>query len=45
MAFTEQDIITMHAELEAIRERVHNLILVRERVVFHKLDKCSISER
>ena len=30
MAFTEQEVTVMHAELAAICERVHKVILLRE---------------
>ena len=36
---TEQDITAMHAELAAVRERVHKPIMVREIETSHRLDQ------
>ena len=41
ISFTEHDVIAMHAELAAIRERVHKLILVREIVASHRFDQIN----
>ena len=39
MNFTEHDVIVIHEELAAIRERVHKLILGREIAVSYRLDQ------
>ena len=39
MAFTEHEVIVMHAELAAISERAHKLILVRKIAAFHRLEQ------
>ena len=39
MAFTEQEVAAMHAELAAIRERIHKLILTREVAASHRLEQ------
>ena len=39
MSSTEDKVITMHAELPAIREHVHTLNLVREIAASHRLEQ------
>ena len=39
MTFTEHDMTTMHADLAAICERVHKLILIRGITAPHRLDQ------
>ena len=41
MNFNKHDVITIHADLAAARERVHKLIGVKELDASHKLDEMN----